>query len=1010
MKPLAASLDRYPVVVAVDHQNRKRRRAGNLLGTREVTDKWNHANVNDVFRAPGWLLVAAIPLCGYPLRSIQDGYARHIWHAEDGLPEETVQAFAQTPDHFLWIGTTGGLVRFDGAQFIVFNRNNTPALRENSIFSLLTASDGSLWAGTEGGGLVSYKDGIFRLWSKADGLTNGYIRALRQDHKGDIWIGTDDGLFRLHDSRIDRLDGRNGVPLSAIHAIYVDPQGSVWAGGFHFFIFDQNSFRELKLPGGLTDNVKSILQTRDGTVWVGTVSGLARMLPASAPWHFEQVNGIHSTVRTLLEDDEGTLWIGTIGEGIIRYQGGSFSRLAAGLQLPSNTILSSFLGAGKNIWVGTQTGLVRINRTAVNTLQLPDYADADFGTIYRDRDGSLWVGSSHLFHIASKGVDSLNLSGLGSTRVRTVFRDSTGALWFGTEGKGAYRLTSGAPRQIPNVQAYIRGFAEDHQGGIWIGTDGGYVRWTQQGSRFFEPHESVRALLVDHAGNVWVGKDRGLTCLRNTGFTPYVPINRLQSEKVWAIHEDPTGALWFGTRSSGLFRWKDGKLTAYTTNQGLASNSIFQVLEDRRATLWISGPNGVSSISRSDLEANARDASFRPAVKLYGTSDGLQTTQMYGGVQPAGCVGADGEVWFPSTAGPVRIGSDTEPSMSAPPAVIDRVIADGRDVRVSQGVDLPAGQGKLEIQYSAIQLRSQDRVRFQYQLEGFDHGWTETRVRRVVYANIPPGHYRFRLLAFDADQPRRFSEANVSFNWRPHLYQTGSFLVLSVACLLALAWATYKLRMQQVHARFHAVLEERNRLAREMHDTLIQGCTSVSALLEAMASMREEQLGSFTELLNFARSQIRETADEARRAVWNLRQTNGEEPAIDNLLERMTQQASFGSHIPVRFEASGKPGALNPLIEHDLVMIAREAVHNAVRHARPSEVDLKVNFEPGRISLRVLDDGCGFDPEFVLAEPEKHFGLVGMRERIERLGGQFSIRSEKGKGTQVSAEIPLSAA
>ncbi len=960
-----------------------------------------------MFRVLSCWLIALVSLCGYPLRSIQDGYARHIWHTEDGLPEETAQAFAQTPDRFLWIGTTGGLVRFDGAQFIVFNHDNTPAFHENSIFCLLTANDGSLWAGTEGGGLVSYQDGRFRLWSKTDGLTNGYVRALRQDRHGDIWIGTDDGLFRLQNGTIARVDGRNGVPSSSIHAIYIDRQGRIWAGGFHFLTFSGNTFAEQTLPGGLTDNVKSIIQTGDGTLWVGTVSGLAKM--SSGRSSFEQVAGIHSTVRTLLEDDEGTLWIGTIGDGLIRYQNGRFSRLPAAGTLPSNTILSSFLDAGKNIWIGTQTGLVRINRTSVGTFMLPDFADADFGTIYQDRDGSLWVGSSHLFHITAKGVDILRLSALGTTRVRTVFRDSKGALWLGTEGKGVFRLTSGELKQIPAIQDYIRAFAEDRQGGIWIGTDGGYCRWSEQGTRYFEPHESVRAIAVDHEGDIWVGKDRGLTRLRQSTFTPDVPILRLQSEKVWAIHEDPQGGMWFGTRSSGLFEWKNHQVNVYTAAQGLAGNSIFQILEDERGTFWISGPNGVSSLRRSDLEASASNRSFRPSVKLYGTSDGLQTTQMYGGVQPAGCFGARGEAWFPSTAGPVRIGADAETSVSASPAVINRFIADGRDVRLSDSVTLPPGQGKLEIQYSAIQLRSQDRVRFRYQLEGFDHSWTETRGRRVVYANIPPGHYRFRVLSFDADRPRTVSEAAVPFYWEPHVYQTRLFSVICIASLLAIAWGLYKFRMQQVHGRFRAVLEERNRLAREMHDTLIQGCTGVSALLEAIASMRPASPDGSSELLNYARSQIRETADEARRAVWNLRQSNGNEPQIEDLLGQVVEQASFGSHIPVRFEFSGKPGALNPLIEHDLVMVAREAVHNAVCHAHPREVHLKVDFEPRGVALRVLDDGCGFDTQDNFRAAGEHFGLTGMRERIERLGGQFQVRSEKGKGTEVSANIPLRA-
>ncbi len=372
-----------------------------------------------MLRAIACLLGMAIStVSGMASRGTQDGWAQRVWHTEDGLPEETVQAFAQTPDHFLWIGTSGGLVRFDGAQFVVFDRDNTSAFRENSVFCLLASANGTLWIGTEGGGLISYSDGVFRSWSKAQGLTSAYVRALRQDRKGDIWIGTDDGLFRLHNRRIERMDGRNGMPPISVHAIYEDREQRLWFGGFHLFVLTGNHMSEMALPGGLFDNVKSIVQTRDGTIWAGTVSGLSRMRPNARNCCFERIASIHSTVRSLLEDDSGTLWIGTIGEGLIRYQDEKFSASLLGSKLPSNTVLSSFLGSDRSLWIGTQTGLARLNKTPVSTLTLPDFADADFGTIYQDRDGALWVGSSHLFRLTGERVELLKFPFLGSARVR----------------------------------------------------------------------------------------------------------------------------------------------------------------------------------------------------------------------------------------------------------------------------------------------------------------------------------------------------------------------------------------------------------------------------------------------------------------------------------------------------------------------------------------------------------------------------------------------------------------
>ena len=954
-----------------------------------------------------WALLLTITLpfaCAHG--GAPEGYARRVWHVENGLPEESVQAFAQTADHFLWIGTTGGLVRFDGAQFVVFDRANTPALRENSVFCLLAARDGTLWIGTEGGGVVSYRNRTFRRWEEADGLSNGYVRALLEDDKGRIWMGADDGLFRWKGGRIERIDNRDGVPSSSIHSIYEDRQGRVWAGGYHFLRFDGDRGQEFRLPGGLDDNVKSILQTHDGRMWVGTVSGLEREIssPSVPVPVFGRVKEIHSTVRTLLEEDGETLWIGTIGEGAMRYRNGHFSKLAANLALPSNTILSIFLGIGHDLWIGTQAGLVRLNKTAATTIALPDLAGADFGTISLDRDGALWVSSAHLFRIMGRRAEMQHLPGpLANVRIRNVFRDSSGTLWFGTEGRGAFRWVKGVPRQAPQVQPYIRAFADDGEGGVWIGTDGGYCDWRTTGTRCFDPHASVRALHVDREGDVWIATEGGLIRVRKGGKSFDSPIERLRGEKVWAIHEDPEGALWFGTRYSGLFRWKSGQLISYTTAQGLADNSVYQILEDGQSMLWLSGPSGISSVARRDLEHLASDPSWRPAVRLYGASEGLENIEMYGGVQPAGCITASGEVWFPSTAGAIRIAADPGDPVTAPPAVIYAVAADGRRVGSEGQVELPPGQGKLEIQYGAIQFRSQERVHFRYRLEGFESGWTETGGRRASYTNVPAGRYSFHLVAFDIAQPRATSEVSVSFNWQARFYRAWWFYILCVACLAGAVWAIYRAHMRQAQARFEAVLEERNRLAREMHDTLIQGCSGVSALLEAVASMSPEQRHAAGNLLDCARTQIRAVTDEAREAVWNLHRRGHSE--ISRLMDEMAKQACAASQVPVRFETSGKPGVLDPAIEHEIMMVAREAVYNAVRHGRPRGVLLKMHFQNGRVRLSVLDDGCGFETGKVLSEADGHFGLIGMRERTERLGGRFAVVSAPGRGTELSMEI-----
>ena len=963
--------------------------------------------------------LVAMRLDALSLRTLPDGYTRRVWQTQDGLPENTVQAFAQTPDHYLWIGTSGGLVRFDGARFVVFDRGNTPEMRENSIFCLTVSRDGSLWAGTDGGGLLRYRKGLFRAYSPSDGLTNGFVRAVYEDREGTLWTGTDDGLFKLSGERFIRTDGNGKIPALAVHDIREDHAGRLWVGGSRLVMIQEGECREFLLEGyPSATRVKSILETNDGTVWVGTVSGLQRPRGSLESGRFEKVSEVSSTVRVLREDRGGTLWIGSIGGGLIRFRDGHFARVPTQDNPPGSTVLALFEDLEQNIWVGMQTGLLRLSRTAMSTFPLPDVPNADFGTVYPDRDGSLWVASTHLYRIKPRRDDSeLIPAPEPGIRVRNVLRDRSGALWFGTDGHGAFRARGSDRVHYTThnglTNDFVRAFLESRDGSIWIATDEGINRWHDGALTNYRMSDglcyfSIRALLEDSHGGIWIGTDRGVSHWQDGGFVQDAVVNRLGTEKVWAIHEDGDGGLWFGTRGGGLFRWRVGGLTAIGSEQGLASNSIYQILEDSHEIFWMSGPNGISSVSRRDLDKLADHPESRPAVTLYGLSDGVEATQMHGGTQPAGALTSSGELWFPSNRGPVRVLPDQTRPGDLPQVVIEQVLVDGREMPGSGRLVVPPGEGKLQIDYSAIRLRSQERIRFRYKLEGFDREWVEALSGRVAYyTNLPAGDYRFRVQAFEMNMPERVAEASLAFLWRAHVYRTGWFLALCVASVLAAVFAAYRFRLRQVHARFEAVLEERNRIAREMHDTVIQGCASASALLEAVVALENGQLGGRGELLDSARSQIRATVDEARQAIWNLRKKETASPQIGQLLNNMAQQVSHVSHVPVHFEALGNPIQLDRAVEYIVLMVAREAVYNAVHHAQPREVCIRVSFEPDNVRMQVLDDGCGFDPAEVLAAQSVHFGLVGMRERVEHVGGRFEVKSAPGRGTQLSVELPV---
>jgi len=942
-------------------------------------------------------------------------YTQRLWQMQDGLPEQVVQAFAQTADRYLWIATTGGLVRFDGERFQTFNRDNTPAFSENNVFCLLVSGDHTLWIGMEGGGLIRYRDGAFRQFSAPEGLTNGFVRTLLEDSQERFWVGTDNGLFRLENEHLRRVDATAQIPALAVHAIDEDRRGRIWVGGSRLLQFSGDSATEYLLPGEAGQRrVKSIAETDDGTLWVGTVSGLQRLAPNEHT--FKSVPEIHGTVRVLRETSDGTLWIGTIGRGLFTYRQGHLSRIAVPDPLPSNTVLNLYEDIERNIWIGTQGGMVRLIKTPVRTVPLPNGSDSDAETIYQDTNGDLWVAAVNLFRVHNGKASAYAFPGITGVRVRNIFRDREGALWIGTEGEGAFRLIAGRLTRYSTqgglVNNFVRAFLQDRDGSIWIATDEGVSRWRDQRITNYRVSDglayfSTRSLLQDQRGDIWIGTDQGLSRLHGDSFEHDAVTDTLKNEKIWAIHEDSDGGLWFGTRTGGLYRWRSGVLTHYTTAQGLASNGIYELLEDSNNNLWMSGPNGISAVSRKELDAIA-DRPNRPiALSLYGVSDGLETIQMCGGEKPAGVLTSQGEVWFPSSRGPVRVSIGSLMSSKRMPVVIDQVIADGLQIPVTSAISLGPDNAKLEIHYGVVLLRSQERIRFRYMLEGFDKGWSDASPSRVVYyTNVPAGHYQFRVAAFEMNNPEQVASASLDIVHRPHFYRTSWFLACVVALVATSVWGIYQFRLRQMRGRFQAVLSERNRLAREMHDTLIQGCASVSALLEAHSSMAHANSDANDELLDCARTQLRSTLEEARQAVWGLRSVSECASEIGSMLAKVAQQFTHEFGVPVECLTSGEPFPVNQFTAHEVLMIAREGLYNAVRHAHPKKIRLMVEFKEEKCTLKIVDDGSGFDAHSLNEMPQNHYGLLGIRERVERIHGRLTLQSTVGVGTQIAIDVP----
>ena len=937
-------------------------------------------------------------------------YTRTVWRVSDGLPEDTVQALTESKEGLLWIGTTGGLARFDGTRIEVYGQGMAQPLSVNSIFCVALGKDGSLWAGTEGGGLLHLRDDGLRVYSASDGLTEAFVRSVYEDDRGRIWVGTDDGLFVLEGERLRRVDQGTGFAPIAVHSITEDREHRIWAGGSRLIAIDpEGHARDFSLPGAYSENtVKKILETSDGTVWVGTIGGLDRLEQG----RFRAVPGIHATIRSLLETSDGTLWIGTIGHGLWTFRDDGLTWVSSPGFLPSDTVLSIFEDDQRQIWIGTQAGLVRLNKTVVSLVPLPEGGDPDFETISGDDLGDVWVAAQSLYLIRDGQAHRVTYPGLGPVAIRNVYRGRDGTLWIGTDGSGVYSLRQGevrhytAPAELTNN--FIRGFLESRDGHIWIATDGGVSRIGRDGASKFTvenglAYSSTRSLLEDSGGSIWIGTDRGLNCWTNGGFQQNDATRALAEEKVWSILQDRKGTLWFGTRDHGLFRYREGAVQHFTVAQGLPSNSVYQILQDQRGAFWLTGPNLIASAQEPEMDGPYLTPDRPMSVEVYSMPFGGDGAQLYGGRQPSGYLAPDDSVWFPTTRGAAHVEAAKQTPAPAPRAVLDEVVEDGSSVAPQERLQVPAHIARLSFAFGAISLRSQEGVRFRYKLENFDSGWNVSASNRIAtYTNLPAGQYRFRVVVFDTSQPAAMSEANIWLVKAPYFYQTWWFYTLAGLAVAILAWSIYRARLRQIQAQFSAVLEERNRLAREMHDTVIQGCTGTSALLEAIASTADENRAANWDLLEYARVQIRSTINEAREAVWTMRHEREKDidliEALGGIATQMTRE--YGS--TVEFEHNQERLTVGASAAHEILMTVREALNNSMQHSGTDRVELDMEVsDEGYLTISVMDHGCGFSLDATGMEREGHYGIVGMRERMQRLGGRLELATQAGNGTTV---------
>ncbi|MBV9507622.1 MAG: hypothetical protein JO323_21720, partial [Acidobacteriia bacterium] len=688
-------------------------------------------------------------------------------------------------------------------------------------------------------------------------------------------------------------------------------------------------------------------------------------------------------VRCVFEDRDGNLWAGT-NRGLLRFRDYVFTVFGKDEGLPSDEPNVIYEDRDGNVWVGFLDAGLRRFSSADPSQALPaapgnEYAKGRIYSIRGTRAGGLLVSARDGLEIWSHGRVRTFIppDPQGRKRVFDALEDSRGRIWLALPS-GLGELTGNELRIVipaanPGMSegAFVR-LAEAADGSLWAGTiQGGVWRVTPAGNRL------------------------------------YTTSDGLGSNLIRSLYPDKDGTLWIGTFGGGLSAFKGGQLHAFSQRDGLLSDNIWHIADDGES-LWLSTTRGICRIPKNQLRdfTGHKRPSLEPVN--YGLADGLRSAQAPADIGLGGGPHLDGSIWFATARGMAIYRPVAQRETPVGPRIyLAQMTADGRRFDGSAQPRIPPGRGNIEIRYAAIYLRAPEQVHYSYKLEGLDPDWTSAGTRRAVtYNNLGRGNYRFRIRAEVPGAP--LTEASYDLELLPHYYETGWFRAFCGALAMLAGWTVYQFRVRQIRLRFAAVLKERLRLAREIHDTLAQAFVGISAQLDALETCLPDHLRPAHIYLDLARRMAQHSLTEARRSVVDLRAAALSNRDLAAALQSDAPNWTAGSSVKVEIDVKGHFERLPEDLEHNLLRIAQEAVTNASKHAHASRIEVKLERAENFVSLKVIDDGCGFQTDDAFAGLGGHFGLIGIRERAERIGGDFRLGSRPGAGTELEITVQLS--
>ncbi len=977
------------------------------------------------------------------------------------MPQDSVWAIVQTRDGYLWIGTGGGLARFDGVRFKVFGMaEGLPSLH---VRALLEDRHGALWIGTAKG-LCRYAGGKFQTWTVRDGLAGDIISRLAEDPRGVIWIGTTSGLSRWADGRFETITLTEDPADAGVRALAIDRDGEVWvslvkqglkrrsSAGLRRAEVGAPTAKGMSAEAGVRgqrpapatqagfveavgvpeiqgSGALSLLKDHGGRMWV---SGQGRVFCVDgASWQaYGAKDGLPAVPITCLgESADGTIWAGTTDQGLYFLRGGRFQRVRQAEGLSDEAVRALLSDRENNLWVGTRSGgLNRLQPRRVFTRKIWDGpTEAQPFSLAESAGGVLWVGTmGHgLYRLDSQGQAMVlrDEFQINNPQVGAVVVARDGSLWC-TAGPTLFHWQEGKLSSIRG-NSWLRCLCEDVQEGLWIGNQEGALRLLRGGQlrdfTEFAPRGQLISLIQQPDGTLWIGSyGGGLARLKDGKRTLFTKQDGLRSDIIRALYLDHEGTLWIGTEGGGLSRFKDGRIVSFGKEQGLPDETILQILEDGAGQIWLGSYHGIFRISRRALNEVAVGRAAYLHARVFDRSDGLQSEECVGGFGT--CLKSrSGLLYFATGSGLVVIDPKQSWDKGAPPTVwLEEMLVDGEAWPVETGgatapgsgrLRIPPGKSRFEFHYTGLNFSAPEKVRFRYQLEGLDASWIEAGAQRAAYySHLPPGHYRFKVQAHNGNGVWGKTGASIALRVLPHFWQTWWFIALLGAALagsVALTVRTVERRRTQAQLRRleqdRATERERARIARDIHDDLGARLTQISALTEQ--AEREIPLASPTRrLVQHIHNTATETLSRLDETVWTVNPRNDRLDRLADYLMNYAEEFFRHTQIRCRFkvlgDVPGLPIGADP--RHHLFLAVKEALNNAAKHSGATEVRLQIEFAAGAFIVSVHDNGRGFDAAECLARSR---GLENMRSRLELLGGRLDIETQPGKGATVRMEF-----